>query len=84
MKRTAKDIDIPTVMMKTIGKKTYIVENYFSEDARTYVTDKVHHLIDRELKKNPAVRRQMLYESRKQSYHQTDRFGYKKEGRITI
>lgn len=51
MKRTAKGIDIPTVMMKTIGKKTYIVENYFSEDARTYVTDKVHRLIDRELKK---------------------------------
>lgn len=50
-----KDIDIPVVEMKTIGRKTYIVENIFSEEAKQDLTDKLRRMIDAGIKKEPLL-----------------------------
>lgn len=50
--RQAERIGMPAVVVKVIGKKTYIVESAFSEGATMNLTDKVYRLIDSDLKKS--------------------------------
>lgn len=49
--RQAERIWMPAVVVKVIGRKTYIVENAFLEGATMNLKDKVYRLIDYDLKR---------------------------------